>query len=138
MSEKKEPRENYVVIVGCGRLGAHLAERINGRGSSVVVIDTNPDAFRSLPPDFSGFTIEGDATELSVLRQAKCSQADLFVAATGNDNLNLMAAQIAGPILGARRSLARVDDPETAAAFENVGIDVISPTTIMAGLFLTA
>ncbi len=132
------PRENYVVIIGCGRLGAHLAELAGGRGNSVVVVDTNPDAFLSLPSEFSGFTVEGDASEMGVLLQAKAGRADLFVAVTGSDNLNLMAAQIAGRLLGAKRALARVEDPSRVAAFEDIGIEVISPTTIMASLFLTA
>ncbi|HUX52018.1 MAG TPA: TrkA family potassium uptake protein [Spirochaetia bacterium] len=138
MKESGVARENYVVIVGCGRLGAHLAELVSGRGSSVVVVDTNPDAFLALPSEFSGFTVEGDASEMGVLLQAKAGRADLFVAVTGSDNLNLMAAQIAGRLLGAKRALARVDEPSRVDAFVDIGIEVISPTTIMAGLFLTA
>lgn len=133
----KQGGEGYVVVIGCGRLGAYLAETLNARGSSVVVIDENASAFEKLPAEFSGFSIEGDAAEISVLRQAKCGQADLVVAVTGNDNLNLMAVQIARRMLGAKRTVARVDDPGRVTAFEDSGIEIVSPTTISAGRFLT-
>lgn len=138
MNHKENSPMSYVVILGCGRLGAHLAERLGGRGASVVVIDREPRAFALLPAEFSGFTLEGDGAEVAVLRQAKCGHADLFMAVTGSDNLNLMAAQVAGPLLGATRSMARVDDPQRLAAFADLGIEVVSPTSVMAGLFLSA
>ncbi|HUX20055.1 MAG TPA: TrkA family potassium uptake protein [Spirochaetia bacterium] len=136
MKDQREAREAYVVIVGCGRLGAHLAEMVGGRGGSVVIIDKDPESFRSLPAEFSGFSVEGDASEIGVLRQAKAAQADLFIAVTGSDNLNLMAAQIAGRLLGAKRALARVDDPGRFAVFDGGDVEVISPTTIVGGVFL--
>ncbi|MEZ4529301.1 MAG: NAD-binding protein, partial [Desulfobacterales bacterium] len=61
----------YIVIIGCGRLGSHLANRLSGAGHSVVVIDRNEDTFSSLSADFSGFRLTGDATQISVLKQAK-------------------------------------------------------------------
>lgn len=136
MKQHTKPTENYVVIVGCGRMGTLLAEIVSDRGSSIVVIDSDPTAFGTLPAEFSGFTIEGDASEMRVLVQAKAGQADLFIAVTGSDNLNLMVAQFAGGILGAKRSIARVDEPGRVAAFKDSGIEVVSPTTTMAKLFL--
>lgn len=113
-----------------------LAEIMSVRGSSVVVIDENPVAFGALPAEFSGFTLEGDAAEIAVLRQAKCAQADLVVAVTGSDNLNIMAAQAALRFFGARRAVARVEDAGRVAAFEGSGIEIVSPMLVSADLFL--
>jgi len=62
------PTGKYIVIVGCGRLGAHLANHLSRDGHSVVAIDTEDRAFGNLSPEYSGFKVEGDATELAVLQ----------------------------------------------------------------------
>ena len=61
----------YIVIVGCGRLGAHLANQLSRDGNSVVVIDRDETTFNHLSSDFSGFRIGGDATQMAVLKEAK-------------------------------------------------------------------
>ncbi len=101
----------YVVIVGCGRLGSLLANRLSHLGSSVVVIDRDEAAFDELSSGFSGFRVIGDAAELEVLRQAKIDKADCLLAATPHDNLNLMVAQAARTVFGVPKVLARLFDP---------------------------
>ncbi len=122
----------YIVVVGCGRLGAYLANRLSEAGSSVVVIDVSPDAFRNLSVGFSGFHIEGDGTELGVLAQAKAEQADLLLATTRRDNVNLMVAQLAKSVLGVPRVIARVFDPQREESYRGLGVDTIC-STIVAG-----
>ncbi len=61
-------QSQYIVVVGCGRLGSILASRLSGQGHSVVVIDWDESTFNSLSIEFSGFPIVGDAAELAVLR----------------------------------------------------------------------
>lgn len=136
MKGRRERAAAYAIVVGCGRIGARIAELLSSGGSSVVVIDRDPQAFAELPAEFSGFTLEGDASEIGVLRRAKCSQADLVIAATGNDNLNLFAAQTAGRVLGSRRSMARVDDTGRVGVFEGLGVEIVSPTMASVDLFL--
>jgi trk system potassium uptake protein TrkA len=121
----------YIVIIGCGRLGSFLANRLSHEGHSVVVIDINPAAFDALMTDqFSGFRVEGDATELAVLQQAKIAQADVVIGATHDENANLMAAQIAKSRFHVPRVLVRIHDPHKAAFCEAIGIDYICPTRI--------
>lgn len=72
----------YIVIVGCGRLGAHLANQLSREGHAVVAIDTNEDAFNDLSPDFSGFRVHGDAIRMTVLKEAKLDRADVLIATT--------------------------------------------------------
>ena len=100
----------YIVIIGCGRLGGTLASRLSGYGHNVVVVDRDETAFNLLTSEFSGFQVLGDASELAVLKHANCDQANCLLAVTGEDNLNLMVAQIALRVFNISKVLARVQD----------------------------
>jgi len=126
----------YVVIVGCGRLGSYLANALSGKGHSVVAIDIDDRAFANLSAAYSGFRVEGDATELAVLREAKMDKADLVIATTHEDNVNLMVAQVAKKAFSVPRVLARVFDPRREAVYRRLGIETICPTSVAADLFL--
>ena len=128
----------YVVIVGCGRLGSILANRLSREGHSVVVIDRNGSTFEDLSPDFSGFRVEGDATQMAVLKEAKLQRADVLIATTHDDNINLMVAQVAQKILDVPRVLARVFDPRREKIYTQMGIETICPTSVAAEMFLDA
>lgn len=128
----------YIVIIGCGRLGSHLANQLSRGGDSVVVIDRSEDAFRNLSADFSGFRIEGDATRMSVLREARVNRADILMATTHEDNVNLMVAQVARKIFRVPQVLARVFDPKREQVYDRLGIETICPTSVAAEMFLMA
>ncbi len=117
----------YVVVVGCGRFGRHLATALSREGCSVVVVDRVPRRLAALDPDFGGFRIEGDGTEPEILRRAKCGDADLVIAATDSDSANLLIAQVARRIMGARRAVARLQDPARISDSEALGIETICP-----------
>ena len=120
----------YILIVGCGRLGAASANRLSRLGHSVVVVDVNEAAFRALSSDFGGFQQVGDAAELSVLRQADIHRADALLAVTGEDTLNLMVAQVAQTVFRVDKVLARVFDPAREAIYQTFNIATISPTSL--------
>lgn len=120
----------FIIIVGCGRLGSYLANKLSFYGHYLVVIDINAAAFDSLESQFSGFRIEGDATEFAVLKQAKLDKADVVVATTERDTVNLMVAQIAKKIFQVPRVMARVFDPKRAQVYSDFGIDGICPITV--------
>ncbi|MFZ7128602.1 MAG: potassium channel family protein [Desulfobacterales bacterium] len=126
----------YIVIVGCGRLGSHLANQLSGAGHSVVVIDRDEATFTDLSPDFSGFRLEGDATRTAVLREAKLKDADVCLAATSEDNVNLMVAQVARKVFNVPHVLARVFDPRREQVFDRLDIETICPTSVAAEIFL--
>lgn len=128
----------YIVIVGCGRLGSHLANQLSRVGHSVVVIDTKEDTFNELSPAFSGFRIVGDATQMAVLKEAKLRQADVFFATTHEDNVNLMVAQVARKLFDVPHVLARVFDPRREQVYDRLGIETICPTSVGAEMFLMA
>ena len=128
----------YVVVVGCGRLGSILANRLSREGHSVVVIDRNESTFEDLSPDFSGFRVGGDATQMAVLKEAKLQKADVLIATTHDDNINLMVAQVARKILNVPQVLARVFDPRREKVYTQLGIETICPTSVAAEMFIKA
>ena len=124
----------YIIIVGCGRLGSYLANRFSYQGHSVVVIDSNPSSFDHLDLHFSGFKMEGDATELQVLKQAKIDKADLLLASTEDDNINFMVAQVAKKIFHVPSVMARVYVPDRESIYNELGIETICPTIIVGNM----
>lgn len=128
----------YIVIVGCGRLGSYLSNQLSREGNSVVVIDRNEATFNDLSPDFSGFQVSGDATQMAILKEAKLSQASVLIATTHEDNVNLMVAQVARHIFRVSHVLARVFDPKREVIYAQLGIDTICPTSVAAEMFLRA
>lgn len=126
----------YIVVVGCGRLGSILASRHSSQGNSVVVIDPHEDSFNNLSSDFSGFQIPGDASEIEILRSAKVDKADSLLAVTNKDNINLMVAQIAKDIFQVGTVVARVFDPGREKIYRDFGIATISPTQLSADAFM--
>jgi trk system potassium uptake protein TrkA len=128
----------YIVVVGCGRLGSDLANRLSRSGHAVVVIDRDESTFDALTPDFSGFRLEGDATQMAVLKGAKLKKADVLFAVTHEDNVNLMVGQVARKVFNVPHVLARVYDPRREQVFDQLGIETICPTSVAAEMFLLA
>lgn len=124
----------YVILVGCGRVGAELATTLSEEGHAVVVVDRDADSFDRLSDGFSGSTIHGNGVDEDVLRAAGIERADALVTATNGDNTNIMVAQIAQEIYGVKRVVARCNDPVRSNAYEMLGLNTICPTTIGAEL----
>ena len=127
-----ERRKEYIVIAGCGRLGAQMANQLSRDGHSVVVIDVNEAKFQNLSAEFSGFRLEGDASELEVLKRAKAQEAQKVIAVTRSDNVNLAIAQIAKVVFHVTTVVARVSDPQREAIFRELGIHTVSPVLLAA------
>jgi len=126
----------FVVIVGCGRLGSHLANNLSRSGHSIVSIDVNESAFDSLSAEYSGFRVIGDATEIAVLKQAKADKADLIIVTTRDDNVNLMISQIAKRIFHTPKVMARVFEPKQEEIYHSFDIETVCPTFVASELFL--
>jgi Trk K+ transport system NAD-binding subunit len=112
------------IIIGGGRVGRTLAERLENRGEFVVIVEddkTNLELARD-----SGFTVHfGDGTETAVLREAGIEDAKMVVAATGNDNDNLLVCQLAASKFDIENVYARVNQPSNAAAFDSLNVTAI-------------
>jgi trk system potassium uptake protein TrkA len=125
-----KPRSQYILVIGCGRLGACLATRLSAEGHSVVVIDVDDRSFSALGVEFGGFRMEGDAAELAVLRQAKADKADCLLAVTGSDNINLAASQVGKRLFHIPNVVARVSNHDRENVFRDLGVRTVSPMTL--------
>src|ERR1700716_3859308 len=120
----------FVIIMGCGRVGARLALMMTHANHEVTIMDVTSSAFNRLGADFKGSTLLGDGTDQEVLRRAGIERADAFVAATQGDNRNIMAIQIGQHVFGVKRVGTRVYDPLRWDTFAALGLQAISPTTV--------
>jgi trk system potassium uptake protein TrkA len=120
-----------IVILGCGRVGARLAQLMEAEGHSVSIIDADPDALDRLPETFSGRTTLGTGIDADVLKAAGIEEADAFAAVTNFDNTNIMAGQVAKEIFGVPNVLARIYDPGRESLYHELGLETVCPTTLV-------
>ena len=118
-----------IVISGIGEMGSHLARMLSGNGHDITVIDIDTKALNELNTLADLITIEGDTTTFAVLRKAGVRRCDLFIAVNHDENQNILAAIMAKQ-LGAKKSIARVDnneylEPNNKEMFINMGIDYL-------------
>lgn len=119
-----------IIVIGCGKVGSKLAEILSREGHGVVVIDNDRNAFKNLGPDFNGVTFTGVPIDQDVLKQAGIETADAFAAVTPDDNINIMACQVAREIFKVPKVIARIYNPEREHVFHQFGLDTICPTNI--------
>ncbi len=128
----------HIIIVGCGRVGAQLAQMLSGEGHNVVIVDKNPASFKRLGNDFNGITITGVGFDPDILKRAGIERADALAAVTNGDNSNIMASEIAKKIYKVPQVLTRIYDPLRADIYKKFGLNTIGTTTIVAEIFKNA
>jgi len=144
-----------IIVLGCGRVGASLANSLTGHGHQVTVMDRDPKAFRLLGDDLivehsgemapqatgSGTPrattvkqkiacVLGLGIDEDVLRQAGIEEADAFAAVTDSDYTNIMACLMAKKIFRVPRVIARISEPKREKIFHGLGLETICPTTL--------
>lgn len=124
------------VIMGCGRVGAQVAGLLDREGHDVSVIDTDAEAFRRLPPGYQGDTIIGTGIDEDILRSAGINDAQAFIAVSGKDNRNIMAAQLARLVFDVPDVLCRIADPVREETYRRLGLTTICPTTFVSETIL--
>ncbi len=126
----------YVVINGGGKVASYLARQLLENGHSVALIEKREDIAHRLVAELPGrpLVIHGDGCDSVYQEDAGTSRADVFVAATGDDDDNLVACQLAKVAFGVPRSVARVNNPKNEHIFHALGIEAISSTTIISRL----
>jgi len=119
------------LIVGGGRVTRPLATRLENRGEFVVIVEDDDEQVEQLASE--GFTVHrGDGTETDVLREAGAEDAKRLVAATADDDANLLACQIARSKFGIDDIYARVNQSDNIDAFDSLGITGIDAPTATA------
>lgn len=118
------------IIIGCGRVGADLAQTLSHAGHVVTVVDNDPAAFERLGPAFKGQTVVGVGFDREVLIRAGIEKADALAAVTTSDEANLITARLARQVFRVPRVAARVYEPRKAEIYQRLGVQTISPTVI--------
>ena len=113
----------YVVILGAGRIGTRMAAWISGAGSEVTVIDRDKQRLKSLDIVLGQVGLLGDGSKIAVLDEAGATRADLFIATTGSDDVNLVACQIAKHRFSVGKTVSIVYNSENESLFNILGID---------------
>ncbi len=100
-----------IIIVGDGKVGFALSENLSREGHDVTIIDNKNDVLQRSVESLDVFTIKGNGSSASVLKSAGIDEADLLIAATSMDEVNMFCC-LMGKKLGAARTIARVRNPE--------------------------
>ena len=121
----------YVLIAGGGKIGANLARTLLRAGHEVTLIEQRRDRYERLEEEFEHVVVNGDATEIFVLERAGIQRPPkIVVAATGDDEDNVVICQLAREKYGVAKVIARINDPRNQPYFDLLGI---SPTVSATG-----
>ena len=126
----------YVIIMGGGKVGEYLASVLLSSGNDVAMIEKDRDTADKLSIVLQGsyLVIQGDGCDSKYQEDAGIRRADVFVAATGQDDNNLVSCEIAQRVFNVPRCIARVNHPKNLRIFKEVGIECVSSTTLIANL----
>jgi Trk K+ transport system NAD-binding subunit len=115
------------LIVGGGTVGREVATRLEARDETVVIVEQNEAIVERARQ--AGHTVHvGDGTDTGVLRSAGAEDARTVIAGTSDDDVNLLIAQLTNAGFDVARVIARVNNPDNVEAFEDLGVETISPT----------
>jgi trk system potassium uptake protein TrkA len=126
-----------IVIAGAGEVGSHLAKMLSNENHDIVLIDTNEDHLKAIGTNLDVLTFAGSATSINILQDTGIKKADLFIAVTQSEEINITAS-ILGKRLGAQKTIARIDNqeyllPANKEHFTSLGVDyMIYPERIAA------
>ncbi len=122
-----------IVVIGCGRIGAHVAKSLSAAGNDVCVVDTDVSSLSRLGDRFRGQTVVGHGFDQTVLEQAQVARADAVIVLTNVDATNFMVARAATELFGVRRVSVRVNDPEFASVFAELGLNILDLPDLVLG-----
>jgi trk system potassium uptake protein TrkA len=128
--KNKAKAEDYTIIIGCGRLGASIANKLSDEGRSVLIIDKDGDSFKRLAFTYGGLTLNGDAGDFHILAEANADKATSVVLVTDSDNTNILVAQLFKERYKTKNVVVRLDEPERACVYEGYDIKTVSPALL--------
>ena len=122
----------HVIIGGCGRVGAQLADQLSRDEHDVVIIDADAESFDRIGSAFNGETLIGNIINKDSLIRAGIEHADALAAVTDLDNANLMAVQIARELFSVPITIARLFNPQREDSYRKMGVTYVSGTRLVA------
>jgi trk/ktr system potassium uptake protein len=118
------------LVIGGGKVGSYLARRLAASHHAVSVIEPRESVAMKVVGQTGVLVFQGDGTDVDLLKRADVHRSDWAFAVTGQDDANLVSAQLART-LGARNVLARLNDPANGPTFEALGIRTVAVTDLM-------
>jgi trk system potassium uptake protein TrkA len=119
----------YIVVVGGGKVGYFLSLALLSEGHEILIIEREADKCKVIADELGSVVMRGDGCEVRTLEDAGANRADLLVAVTHRDEVNLVACQVAKHKFGVKRTIARISNPKNEALFKMLGIDVTVSST---------
>ncbi len=125
----------YVIVVGAGKVGYHLAKTLVQEGHEVLLLEKDRKTADILTNELGELIVHGDGCEIRTMSEIGMGRANVVVAVTGDDEDNLVICQMAKRKFGVPRTIARVNDPKNEELFKQLGIDqTVSSTRIIFNL----
>ncbi len=124
-----------IIVVGGGNVGYYLVKDLKAAGHNVILMEKDRQRAARLYEDLGDLVRQGDGCESRTMQDLGIGQCDLVVAATGEDEDNLIVCQMARECFGVKRTIARVNSPANEALFTELGITTtVSSTRIIFNL----
>ncbi|WP_443702766.1 Trk system potassium transporter TrkA [Prevotella sp.] len=126
-----------IIISGAYEIGSHLAKLLSRNNHDIILMDENEERLNSIGGDYDLLTMHASPTSLKALKQAGAAEADLYIAVTPDENMNMNSCVMAKAV-GAKRTVAKVNnyefvEPEMSKFYEKLGIDsLIYPENLAA------
>lgn len=117
----------YIIIVGCESIGAKVAKEMSNLNHDVVVVERSEDKLGALASGFNGMIVRGIEFDQDNLQQAGIEKADIVLALTNDDNLNITVSLVASKIFNVKRVIAMINDPNRGNLYELMNIESFSP-----------
>jgi trk system potassium uptake protein TrkA len=119
----------YVILVGGGKVGFHLAKELVEANHEVLVIEQDAARAKEIGDDLGDIVLEGDGCEATVLDKAGTARADMLLAVTGDDEDNLVSCQVAKERFNVARTVARINNPSNEEIFRKLQVDITVSAT---------
>ena len=131
-SKTKREKINFL-IVGCGHFGLPIVKSLIDQNHAVTVIDLHSESFSKIPVSLHTLLIEGDGTDIETLEAAGIQAADILIAVTNDDAVNIMITQLAKEKYHISAAISRICDLDRRGAYDALGIDAVSPVELFTG-----
>ena len=127
-----------IIIAGAGAVGTHLAKLLSRDHQDCILVDEDENRLEGLDTEYDIMTLQGSPTSIKTLKEAGVENAELFVGVTPDESTN-MNASILAHALGARKTVARIDNyeylaPQLESFFKNLGIDSLIYPEVLAAI----